>query len=315
MSNCSRNGIGKNFAVILQAVAVKYYCKITAPVGVGSCPCSTLIKTRNYEDLYLHFDAALFGSDRIQFYLIEFCCCFSWGKCLSAHWDSLCSNRIGASYHPAYFQSDCQKAGAVVDFDLLIIGGGAAGMSCALILGSAKEKAYAQNKNVGIILHQKASHLQSAVFNNALGIPPGTRGSQILAEGPLHLEKLYPRVVQIAKEKVKEIQPADSGFLVVTNKNSYKAKEVVVAVGYTDLIRIKGLEAYIVPHRKAPAAKNRIQLLNEDHLVMPGLYVAGTLAGHRSQYAIACGSGASVATDVLTGWNNGVHSMVHDKLE
>ena len=62
-----------------------------------------------------------------------------------------------------------------------------------------------------------------------------------------------------------------------------------------------------------PAAKNRIQLINEDHLVRPGLYVAGTLAGHRSQFAIACGSGAAVATDILTEWNNGNHAMVHDK--
>lgn len=202
-----------------------------------------------------------------------------------------------------------------MDFDTLIIGGGAAGMSCALVLGSAKEKTYAQNKKVGILLHQKTSHLQSAVFNNVLGLTPGTPGSKILREGPVQLRQLYPQVTQIEKEKVKEISSDASNYLITTNKNSYTAKHVVIAVGYSDLLTIKGLETYIIPHQKSPAEKNRIQLRNEDHLVKPRLFVAGTLAGHRSQFSIACGSGAAVATDILTIWNNGGHTKVHDKLK
>lgn len=200
-----------------------------------------------------------------------------------------------------------------MDYDVLIIGGGAAAMSCALLLGSAKENSYAQNKTVGIVLHQKTSHLQTAVFLNVLGLSPGTPGSKILKEGPQHLRETYPQVQQITREKVKEILFLNHGFTVITNKNSYTAKQVVIAVGYSDLITIKGLENFITSHKKSPPEKNRIQLINEDHLIAPGLYVAGTLAGHRSQYAIACGSGAAVATDILTGWNNGVHSVVHDK--
>ena len=42
-------------------------------------------------------------------------------------------------------------------YDVLIIGGGAEGMSCALVLGSAKNKPFAKDKSIGIILHQKAS--------------------------------------------------------------------------------------------------------------------------------------------------------------
>jgi hypothetical protein len=40
----------------------------------------------------------------------------------------------------------------------------------------------------------------------------------------------------------------------------------------------------------------------------------GTLAGQRSQLAIAAGSGASVATDILSLWNEGKPVQVHDAL-
>jgi thioredoxin reductase len=199
------------------------------------------------------------------------------------------------------------------DFEVLIIGGGAAGLSCALILGSALEKDFARNKRVGIILHQKASHLQSALFNNVLGLEPGTDGREILATAPRHIAEKYPGVIQLEKEKVKEIKKTGDGFEILTNKSVYTAASVVVAVGYSSPIRIKGLEEYTIPHKKAKPEKQRLQLKNEDHLVMPGLYVAGTLAGWRSQFAIACGSGASIATDILTQWN-GEHTKVHDKL-
>lgn len=199
-------------------------------------------------------------------------------------------------------------------FDALIIGGGASGMSCALVLGSAVNKAYAKDKQIGIIMHQKASHLQNAIFNNALGLPTGTTGQSVLDDGSKQLANNYPHVVQIEKEKVLEIQPAANGFNIITNKNSYTSKIVVVAVGYTNLLSIKGLETYIAPHPRAEATKERIWLQNEDHLVTEGLYVAGTLAGWRSQFNIAAGSGAQVATDILTLWNNGIQSHVHDKL-
>lgn len=198
---------------------------------------------------------------------------------------------------------------------MLIVGGGAAGMSCALVLGSGLSKPYAQGRKAGIILHQKASNLQTALFNNVLGIEPGTAGKDILESGREQLAKQYPEVVQIEKEKVLEITFLEDGFQIVTNKNNYSASKVVIAVGYTNLFGIKGLEQYVIPHKKAKASKQRIQLKNDDHLVAPGLHVAGTLAGHRSQYAIACGSGAAVATDILTDWNEGVHTKVHDKLK
>ncbi|WP_339623429.1 FAD-dependent oxidoreductase [uncultured Winogradskyella sp.] len=199
-------------------------------------------------------------------------------------------------------------------FDVLIIGGGAAGLSCGLVLGSAKNKAFAKDKKIAIITHQKTSHLQNALFNNVLGLKPATLGRTILAEGKQQLKDLYPHITQIDTEKVTAISKASEHFLVETNKNLYSAKIVVIAVGYTSLITIKGLEKYIAPHPKAAIEKDRIWLKNNDHLIEDNLYVAGTLAGWRSQFAIACGSGSHVATDILTLWNCGKHTKIHDKV-
>lgn len=199
-------------------------------------------------------------------------------------------------------------------FDTFIIGGGVSGMQCALVLGSGLKKPYADGKKVGIILHQRGSHLQNALFNNVLGLDSGSLGRDILVSGRAQLATNYPEVIQIEKEKVISVQEASGIYTVETNKNTYQSKIVVIALNYFKPLTIDGLEDYVEPHQKAGAAKDRIQLKNEDHFIKDGLYVCGTIAGHRSQFAIAAGSGASVATDILTLWNDGKHTKVHDKV-
>lgn len=199
-------------------------------------------------------------------------------------------------------------------FDVLIIGGGVSGMSCALVLGSAHKKPFVTDKKIGIITHQKASSLQDALFNNAYGIPAGKLGSELLTESIEHLQNQYPHIDQIEGEKVLKIEGEAGNFTVVTNKNSYISKIVVISIGAGNPFTIEGLDEYVIPHQKTIPEKNRIQLKNNDHKVMEGVYVTGTLAGWRSQLSIASGSGAAVATDILTFWNNGVHVQSHDSI-
>ena len=199
-----------------------------------------------------------------------------------------------------------------MDFDVLIIGGGVAGMSCALVLGSAEFKPYAKEKKIGIVMHQKACALDGALFNNVLGIAPGTTGKEILASGRKQLRETYPHVIQIDNEKVTAVKRLDSGFQVGTNKKSYSSSIVVVAVGPSNFFNILGLKKYVETHQNLPIKKDRIQLKNTNHLIEKNLYVAGVLAGWRSQYATAAGSGTHVATEILTLWNDGQTSMVHD---
>lgn len=200
-------------------------------------------------------------------------------------------------------------------FDCLIIGGGVSGVSCALVLGSAKEKPFVTDKKIGIIVHQKGSMLQDALFNNAYGITPGTLGSQLLQQTSQDLQNLYPHIEQISNEKVLSVVTQNDIFLVTTNENVYETKIVIIATNSSNPFTIEGcLQPYVIPHKKSLPQKNRLQLANNDHLVFKNVYVAGTLAGHRSQLAIAAGSGAAVATDILTLWNNGIETHAHDSI-
>lgn len=201
-------------------------------------------------------------------------------------------------------------------FDVLIIGGSAAGLSCALILGSAKGKPFAEGKKIGIVAHQKVSALNNAELNNVLGFKKGTKGNEILAEGLRRLTDDFPHVEQIHKEKVVAIKRLeDKTIEVSTNKNIYKTKIIVVAVSPSNMFDIVGLNQYVEPHNQLPVEKEKIMLRNFNHLIDEGIYVAGVIAGWRSQFAIAAGSGAQVATDILTLWNDGNHTMIHDKIE
>lgn len=200
-------------------------------------------------------------------------------------------------------------------FDVLIIGGGVSGISCALVLGSAKNKSFVNNKKIGVIAHQKNSSLQEALLNNVYGIAPGKLGSDLLSESIQHLSETYPHITQIPNEKVLKIEGKSPEFTITTNKSIYKSKIVIVGIGAANTFAIEGLMQYVEPNQKTLPEKQRIQLKNSDHKVAEGIYVAGTLAGLRSQVAIAAGSGAAVATDILTLWNDGIQTQVHDSIK
>ena len=156
--------------------------------------------------------------------------------------------------------------------------------------------------------------MQDAVFFNAYGVPSGKLGADILTESTQHLKNDYPHIRQIEDEKVLKVVLQDGVYQVTTNKLVYASKSVVVGIGSSNLFAIEGLMEFVEPHQKSLPEKQRIQLRNVDHKVADNLYVCGTLAGHRSQLAIASGSGAAVATDILVLWNNGVETHSHDSI-
>jgi thioredoxin reductase len=72
-------------------------------------------------------------------------------------------------------------------FDVLIIGGGVSGMSCALVLGLQKNKnLQLNNRN----FHSSKIISRKLFFNNAYGIPAETLGSDLLCKAPTAIPTL-----------------------------------------------------------------------------------------------------------------------------
>ena len=167
----------------------------------------------------------------------------------------------------------------------------------------------------GVIAHQKNSSLQEALLNNVYGIAPGKLGSDLLSESIQNLTESYPHITQIPNEKVLKIAGESTEFTITTNKTSYTSKIIVLGIGVANTFDIEVLMQYVEPNQKTLPEKKRIQLKNTDYKVAEGIYVIGTLAGLRSQVAIAAGSGAAVSTDILTLWNDGIQTQVHDSIK
>ena len=136
-------------------------------------------------------------------------------------------------------------------FDVLIIGGGVSGISCALVLGSAHKKSFVADKKIGVFTYQKSSNLQEALFNNAYGIPSGSLGSDLMTQSIQQLQEQYPHVLQIPNEKVLKIEGASGNFTIITNKKSYLTKVIVVAINSSQTFAIEGLMQYVIPHKKS----------------------------------------------------------------
>ncbi len=199
-------------------------------------------------------------------------------------------------------------------YDLIIIGGGPAALSCALVVGSAEQKEYMKDKKIGIIANQKASDMNAAVLNNLYGVEQGVKGKDFLKDSLKQLD-MFKSIEKLNPDTVSSVLDKGEFYEVKTDKDSYQAKNVVLAVGHSKKVKdIEGLDKYVEKHVNTPAAMERFALKNKNLLVdEKGMFVAGVLSGCSSQVSIALGTGADVAVQLLTKWNGGEFDHHHDK--
>ena len=98
-------------------------------------------------------------------------------------------------------------------------------------------------------------------------MPSGKFGRDLLTEGKDQLTSMYPAISQIENEKVIGVIKDNKGYQITTNKNTYFSKIVIIALNYAKPFSIKGLEPFVIPHKKTNLTKDRIQLINKDHLI------------------------------------------------
>ena len=159
-------------------------------------------------------------------------------------------------------------------YSVIIIGGGAAGLSCALTLSSSKGKfPWAKNRKY-LVIDNNSSDLLKALLNNVPGVPKGN-------------------------------------FVVKTEDGKeFVGENIVIATGFHEF-NIQGLDVEVVPNPKAPRAGKIMIKTDEKNRIKDGVYVAGLLAGAFTMFAAASGSGVEVACYIMSEWA-GKNVVIHD---
>ena len=201
-------------------------------------------------------------------------------------------------------------------YDILIVGGGPAGLSCAITVGSAveHEMGFAKGKKV-LVIDNGNSDLKSAKLNNVPGIKRGTIGKELL-EQIKDQAKEYS-CVEILEDTVQKVLK-NSGFVVQTaSGNSFEADVVVLASGFK-AFDIEGLDLDVVENPLSPKpgrvmikTNQNYEALDKDGNAIENLYVAGLLAGFSSMFTCAAGSGVQVGINILNKYA-GKPIVIHD---
>jgi thioredoxin reductase len=193
-------------------------------------------------------------------------------------------------------------------YDVIIVGGGASGLACALTLASSRGRgwSWAEGRTY-LVLDTGESDLHKAYLKNVPGVQPMT-GTQLL-------EVIREQIrdwggVEFSNEKVVEIKKDGEVYKVYTETGKeYSAKYVVLAGGFKEF-SIKGLELEVVENPKSPKP-GRVMIKHKDFEAMPNLFVVGTLAGLSSHFTSCAGSGVEVAIEILSRMA-GKRIVIHD---
>lgn len=196
-------------------------------------------------------------------------------------------------------------------YDVIIIGGGVSGLSCAMTLGSAEPKIKELSEKKILVLDAGMSHLKKAQLYNVPGIDAGTKGFELLES--LAKKALSYQNVSLQTKTVSSVEGTKGNFTVkTTDKESLNAEIIVFANGM-QTIEVEGIGAHVIPHVRAPRP-SMVMIENTNGMIEEGKYVTGCAAGATSMYTAAAGYGVQTATDILSAWM-GKYTIIHDVLK
>ena len=185
-------------------------------------------------------------------------------------------------------------------YDVAIIGAGPAGASAAIFTAKAGKRT--------VVFDNDQSITRRAWIENHYGLE-SVEGPVLVDTGKRQAQKFGAEIIST---KVTDVKPTDGGLHITTEQGEYDAKHVIVATGlWADLAESIGLKT-------KPGTEPRIKTIVEvdpaGKTAIPGIWVAGTLAGVSVHTIITAGDGAKVAVNVISELN-GERYVDHDVLK
>lgn len=192
---------------------------------------------------------------------------------------------------------------------MIILGGGVAGLSCALHIASAKKsKDWAKDKNV-LVVDTNRSDLRAAQLFNAPAISSGLPGKEALSNLRKQVEEFGG--IEFIENKAKDIEGKHGNFVVsLEDGEKINSELVVVATGFSEMA-LESLKDKVSNNENSPRP-GKVQFhVDSENQIEKGLFAAGTISGASSMFAIAAGSGVQVSCNIFKLWN-GSPAFVHD---
>lgn len=166
---------------------------------------------------------------------------------------------------------------------VVIAGGGMAGLSCALFLARAKV-------TVTVFDGGRSSLRRVSVVANYVGFPDGVGGAELLERGRRQAEHFGARFVDA---DITSVHARADGFVVHAAHEEKEATFVVLASNKsTELARALGLP--LGGHGEKFVAVDA-----QGETAIPGLYAVGRITGIPSQAVISAGDGAKTAIALI----------------
>ncbi|PSR24508.1 MAG: pyridine nucleotide-disulfide oxidoreductase [Sulfobacillus thermosulfidooxidans] len=183
--------------------------------------------------------------------------------------------------------------------EIVIVGAGPAGLSCALFLAKAGRDICVVDSGQTII--------RRANLKNYLGFPGGIPGNELVARGKEQIEELGGAILTGRPITIEIIK---RGFKVtVADQQVVTATKVVLATGMS----IQIAEQLGIPVIRGTYANRIIETDVHGHTVLPNVWATGVVAGTPVQAIIAAGDGARVAVNILSEIRGSIY-MDHDVL-
>ncbi len=197
--------------------------------------------------------------------------------------------------------SDASAPAALADAHVLIVGGGASGMTCALFLARAGV--------ASTVFDQSRSILKRAELHNYPGVAP-VRGPDWLAATRAQVEGFGRST--FVDGRVAKVSAAAGRFTVEADRGTVEGDHLVIAAGQVPTPFLEGLGLETVAPVQ-PYVQTNVVVDRWGRASLPGVYACGVVAGFPSQAVVCAGSGANVAVGIVTALG-GEFWVDHDEL-